>query len=114
MGVVPYWQFPGSEIVHIVLVQLLKACAGYIEELELHFCGGYTVCRPFHDILLATTGGLHHLVNGAVAVGGQETPCEGIGQLIKNIGFLVKPEVFPVGLLPEDGVLEFLHAFLGG
>ena len=49
-------------------------------------------------------GGLHHPVDGAVAMGGQKRPGESKGQLAEDFGFLVDPEILPVGLLPEDGV----------
>ena len=47
--------------------------------------------------------GGHHLINRAVAERGEETAREDVGHLIEDDGFLVEPEVFPVGLFSEDG-----------
>ncbi len=57
------------QVILIVLEQLLVAATGDTEELELDFHRYLTVAATLHDVLLATAGRLHHLVNSPVAVG---------------------------------------------
>ena len=91
------------EVVLIVGAEFLKASASHIQQLYLHLRACLSVLAALHDVLLAGACGLHHLVNGAVAVGREEAMAELHRQLIDCIALTVE-----VKLLPDDRFLQDL------
>ena len=87
----PLLQAVADDIVFVVFEEFLYAGAGYIEELELELHGGDAIGRALDDVLLARACGLHHLVYGAVSVGGKEAAGEGVGHLVEHYGLLIEP-----------------------
>ena len=100
----PFCQVVGRQIVFIVLEQLLNAASRDIEQFQFHLHRCHPVGRPLDNVLLSRAGRLHHLVDGAVAMGGKEAPGESEGHLVEDDGLLIEPEVLPVGLLAQDGL----------
>jgi hypothetical protein len=98
---IPSGQVMGIKIVLVVLAELLKTAASYVDELDLHLSGGQAILAAFYDILLAATGGLHHLIDRAVAVRREKTLAESDCELVKRIRLVVEVECTPVGLLTE-------------
>ena len=61
------------EVVKIVFEEFAVAALGDIQQFDLTFHAGAAVLAALDDVLLAAAGGLHHLVDGAVAVLLEET-----------------------------------------
>ena len=100
----PSWQLVRQQVVFVVLAQFLQRGASHIDELDFQFHRSDAVGHSLHNVLLARTGCLHHLVNGAVAILGQKPLAEHVGQLIEHHGFLVEMQRLPVLLAPQYGV----------
>lgn len=78
----------GAEVVFVVEEEFLEAGAGDVGELDLGFGGGDGGFAGFGDVLFAGAGGLHHLVDGAVA-SLQVLPAETVGEVIDDFGFAI-------------------------
>lgn len=83
-----------AEVVAVVFEEFFEAGSGYVGELDLGFGGGDGGFAAFYDVLFAGTGGLDHLVDGAVGFG-EVLLCEVIGEVVDDFGFAVG-EKFPV------------------
>ena len=62
----PDFEIVRAQVVHIVFFQLFQAALGDDRQLMLALCGAFSVAVALHDVLFAGTGGLLHLVDGAV------------------------------------------------
>ena len=94
----------GAEEVAVVDEQFLQAGAGDIGEFDLTFAGGDGGLAALGDVLFPGPGGLHHLVDGAVALR-EKSPAEMEGEIVDDLGFAVGEQVLVVSLLREEGVV---------
>ena len=81
------------EPVEIVLDQLVKRGAGDIGELDFRFLARAARRAALGDVLLATAGGLSHLVDGAVAMRRKETAAKRDRSLVDYIAFAIDDEL---------------------
>ena len=63
----PEWKIAHPEEVAVIHQEFLEASPGHIRELDLCFLGGAGRLAAFGYILFARAGGLHHLVDRAIA-----------------------------------------------
>ena len=78
------------EIIHIIDTEFLKAATRYVHQSDLSLRTGHAILATFHDILLARTGCLHHLIDRAVTVSRKITLTKGNCQLIDRIAFAIE------------------------
>ena len=90
------------EIVDVILLQLFYARARHIQKLQFHFRRRDAVRKTLHDVLLAASRGLHHLIHRAVAVFRQEAAAKRDRHLVENDALAVVVEVFPLRLVLQD------------
>ena len=102
---IPDLQVAGAEVIFVIVKQFLKAGAGYIRELDLHFLRGQPGLAALQDILLARPGALDHLVYGAVAPG-EEIVREAEGDVINHLGFLERKEGLVIAAWGGAGVRD--------
>lgn len=104
---VPEGVVADSEVVLVIEEELLQAGAGDVDELELHLGGGDGGFAAFTDVLFPGAGGLHHLVDGALAFL-EEAVAEAEGEVEDGLGF-AEGEEFPVvaALGKETGWVVF-------
>ena len=93
------------QMIFIIFTQFLQRGTCYVEQFQFHFTGCTTIFNAFHDVLFARSSCLHHLIYGAVAIFGQKSTAEYIGELIDGIGLLIDKQ-FGVGrVLPQHSLL---------
>ena len=97
----PFRRLVGLEIVEVVFEELIERCAGDVGQLDLGLAGGAARRAALGDVLLAATGGLGHLVDGAVAVGGQEAAAEEHRALVDRLALAVGDQV-PVAAVRQN------------
>ena len=85
----------------VVDEQLFKAGSGDVGEFEFGFFGTDGRFGAFDDVLLAGSGGLDHLVVGAVEFL-QERAAEAEGEVVDDFGFFVGEESFVVAVFWEE------------
>ena len=93
------------EVVFVVLEEFLEAGLGHIHQLDFGLGGRRGGRAPLDDILLAATGGLHHLVNSTVAAR-QKVRTEVARHLIDYICLPVAQQLLVVARIGH----KFVHA----
>ena len=56
----------GAQVVAVILQQFFEASASDVGQFDFRFLGSARRHAAFDDVLLATAGGLDHLVDGAI------------------------------------------------
>lgn len=79
----------------------MVAATGDAKQLNLYLHGGLSIGEAFGNVLLDATGGLYHLIDGAVTVAGQETVAESLGQLHQHIALAEEVEFLVQGGFAE-------------
>lgn len=100
------------QIVFVIFQQFLEAGLGHIDELYLGLGRGGRGGTPFNDVLLAGTGSLHHLVEGAVCLG-QIFAAKLNSDTVYDIGLLITPKVFVIASM-SDQFFHFLFLKIKG
>jgi len=99
---IPLRQVAHPQIVLIVNKQLLQTGLGHIGELNFGLGGGSGGLVALGNVLFAAAGSLHHLVDGAVALG-EVVLGEIEGDVVDNLGNLIHPQVAVVPMLGQKG-----------
>lgn len=89
------------QVVVIVFEQFLVAAFGDAEQLNLHLERCLAVGESLGDVLFDGACGLYHLIDGAVAVSGQEPFAERLGELHQHIALAIEEEVGIDGFLAQ-------------
>ena len=89
-GLSPVTETMLFEVVLIVLHQFLVAALCNAQQLDFHLKRCLPVRHAFGYVLFDGACGLHHLVNRAVAVLGQEALAERFGELNEDVAFLIE------------------------
>jgi hypothetical protein len=82
-----------AQEVAVILEQFAEARLGHASQKDFGLLGCPGSVAAFLDVLLSRPRGLHHLVDGAVALL-QEAPAKAHGAVVDNAGFLKGKEVF--------------------
>ena len=102
LGLRPVIQPMLLQVVLVVFQQFLVTAFGDTHQFYLRLERGLSVGEAFGNVLFHGTGSLHHLVNGAVAVFGQETLTECLGELHQHIALAVEVQVGIYRCFPHD------------
>ena len=97
----PFGEAFAFKVVEIVFEEFFVASTGDAEEFQFDFRRGLSVAAAFGDVLLGAAGGLHHLVDGAVAIGRQIALTEELCELVEDIAALVKAQFSINDRLPK-------------
>ena len=109
---VPQRKVMRVQVVVIVGAKFLQTSARHIHQFNLHLRTRLPVLATLHDVLLARTSRLHHLVHRPVAMSREETPAKLHRQLIDGIALLIEIQVLPHHRLLQHLTLRvILHSF---
>lgn len=93
--------FAHAQEVFVVEEEFLQAGAGDVRELELALGGGLRGLAGLGDVLLTRAGGLHHLVDGAVALP-EKLFAELVREVVEDFGFPVGEQLSVVAARGEE------------
>jgi len=100
MQVAPLLQVPDTQIVFIIIQQLLQTGLGNIGQLDLRLAGSGRRLIAFGNVLFTASGGLHHLVYSTVSPA-KIVLGEVIGDIIYNSRNLIGLQMAVVAVLRE-------------
>lgn len=104
---VPDGVIADAEVILVVEEEFFEAGAGDVDELQLGFGGSDGGFAAFGDVLFSGSGGLHHLVDGAVPPA-EEAVGEAEGEVVDDLSLLVGDEVIVVAGFGEEAGMGFV------